>query len=291
MTKNSPRFHPALFIIAVAVLAIMFWPRKPASVSSNTVSQKSASAQQVAALPVAVAADIDKAKTFHLASLERVAKGDPEGDALIDFYRAQTFYGTITGPGTFGFNVVEARVKSVMIIVASEAERRKNGFPTAANWQYLDVMRMVFTPQLADYSEVWAGIRLVHELSHARRYVTGVVPRKPSPEQERLEEIRAHRLEVRLTDRSTKGSYLNVLDAWLENRRTLPDAPKEWFRAPDEELYQGLQSMFPPAKSVHEDATRRGSLMFAMNERLAAKKRLDDDALGRFFNDEMFHAR
>lgn len=267
-TKNTN----VLWIIGGLLMAaglLIYWPRE--SSRMKTV-QASTSASVAARLTTAENA----ARAYHLRSLKLVAAGDPEGERLIALFERVVFYGTIVRPGRLSYDLNEGRTHSVMVIVASQEQRVANGYQSAANWQYIHEVRIIFTPLIEDYTELWAGIRLAHEVSHVATRMEGTVPEKPTDRQLHDEEIRAHRFETRLVDRWTHGEYLKRIDAWLDAQPNLPDAPRAWFEHPDRELIRTLQPLFPDSLGVHEDATRNGSLLFVLNDRLAKRRNLND---------------
>lgn len=232
---------------------------------------------------------IEEARGYHTYCLHQVLDTDPEGKALLELFNERVGYALITGPKKLVVDQTEGNTKNVMIIVSSRRERAQNGFPIVGNWEYQDALRAIFAPLTTDYSVPWTGARLAHELMHAQHYLAGTMPKHPTDEQMLAEELRANRFELRLIDRTTKGEYLRQIDAWLASQTHVPDAPKEWYRKPDEALYQSLQKLFPESLSVDEAASRRGSLMATLNIRLGEKKGLSDDTISHWMDTDLFH--
>jgi hypothetical protein len=267
-TKNSS----IIWIIGGLLMGaslFVYWPRESSHMKTVQATTSASAASRLTTAENAV-------RAYHLRSLKLVAAGDPEGERLIALFERVTFYGTIVRPGRLSFDLNEGKTRSVMIIVASQEQRVANGYQSAANWQYINELRVIFTPLVEDYTELWAGVRLTHEISHVAMHMDGTMPDKPTDQQLHNDEIRAHRLETRLVDRWTHGEYLKRIDAWFDAQPSLPDAPRAWFEHPDRELIRSLQPLFPDSKSVHEDATRNGSLLFTMNDRLAKRRNLND---------------
>ncbi len=274
MSKINRSLHPVSLVLGLllVILVIAFWPRERRR--TRPIKQ---SAPTLASQREKVVGAENVGRAYHLRCLKLAAAGDPEGDKLIQFYLQLVGYASIVGHARLSFSPIEAQTKSVMLVIASETERYDNGFQTAANWQYMREAKIIFTPKLNDYTELWTGVRLAHELSHAMLHVTNADPGTVTlDEYLRKDEIRAHRFELRLLDRATKGEYSKIIRAWLDSQKDLPAAPKKWFTAPSKSLYDSLQVLFQAAKSDNEIATRHGATMFAMNEALAKKKNLND---------------
>ena len=216
---------------------------------------------------------------FHSMCLHQVLDKDPEGRELLELFKDRVGYALIIGPKKLARVQPSYLPTAVWIVVSTKVERIPNGFPIYGNWEYQNAMHALFAPLDTEFSQPWAGARLAHELLHAQHYLSGVMPARPSDEQLLLEEVRGNRLELRLLDRTTGGKYLNQIDAWLATQAHLPDAPREWYRAPDETLFQSLQQLFPKSLSENETATRRGSLMSSLNLRLGERKGLNDAAI------------
>lgn len=275
MSKKINRStHQALLVLGILLVAmvIAFWSKK----QERERSIKQSVPTLVAQRQKIVAAE-NAGRVYHLRCLKLAVVGDPEGDRLVQFYLEQVGYASIVGRERLSFSPIEAQTKSVMLVIASETERYDNGFQTAANWQYMREAKIIFTPKLDDYTELWTGVRLAHELSHAMLHVTNADP-GPSALDDylRKDELRAHHFEQRLLDRATKGEYSKTIQEWFESQNLIPDAPKQWYTVPNQSLYESLQRLFQVAKSDNEIATRKGALLFGMNNALARVKGVDN---------------
>lgn len=277
MSEKKTGVHPAWVLIAFVVLfGYIIWPKSNQKTVTATPSQTTPTLTAPAAPDFA---GIATARKYHLRSLELAAAGHPEGDPIIRYYKEHIGYASILGPEQLGFNPIEAQTKEVMIVVSSFELRRKNRFPAVMNWQYENARRVIYAPPIENYTELWAGVRLAHEISHVLARRSGAMPENAPDLQWQKEEVRAHRFEHELLDGHTKGRYFAEIDAFITEDPGRPNAPTEWYRAPNETLFQRLQPLFSSSKGIHEDATRRGSLMVAMNERLAKKLGLSDEEL------------
>ncbi|MFA6446734.1 MAG: hypothetical protein WCW31_00565, partial [Patescibacteria group bacterium] len=164
-TKNSS----IIWIIGGLLMGaslFVYWPREPSHKKTNQTSQTTSSASTAAQF----GARENAARAYHLRSLKMAVAGDPEGDALIRVFESRMFYGTIVGPTRLSFDLGEAQTRSVMVIVASQEQRTANGYQSAGNWQYLHDLRAIFAPLTEDYTELWAGVRLAHEISHVVKH-------------------------------------------------------------------------------------------------------------------------
>lgn len=227
-------------------------------------------------------------RAYHLRSLELALGNQSGGRRIMQYYKERIGYAAITAPETLGFNPIEMQTKEVKIIVSSLAVRRQNGFPVLANWQHEHTQQLIFAPPISEYTEIWAGFRLAHEISHALAYSSGIMPPDPTDFQMQLDEVRANRLEHELIDGYSKGEYFRQIDAFLSSQTRLPNAPQEWYLEPDEALARQLDHLFPPSRGIHENATREGSLLLAMNERLAKLLGVSDRDLAKSFNAKHF---
>lgn len=268
---SFPKVHP-LLVLAVPVViafAISF-----STQSVNVAERKPA--EPIASVRAKHQMDTKEFQRTHRRCLTLALAGDPEQDKFVDFFDRNFFYGTITQPGSVGFDLTEGQSYGVMIVVASQEERAKNDFPSAANWQYNNQTQMLFTPPIKDYTDIWTGVRLAHELSHAMQYsLNGTMPKNPSDELLHLEEIRAHRFETRLLDQYTHGEYLKRINAWLDEQPELVPS-NGWFQGADEKIVARVRDLFPDPLSRQEIASRNGSLMFALNNRLAELRHVQD---------------
>lgn len=268
-------------------------PSTPSNTTSAQSSISSTSSEGVPSVPTAVSLLKDlsaKARVQHTRCLNLVLKEDPEGPALLDLFNEHTGYALISGPEQLAFDLTEANTKQVMIVVSSRRERTLNRFPAGANWFYEDARRAIYAPPLADYSDLWTGVRLAQQLMFARDYLAGSVPRNPTDDQLQAEGLHANRFEAHLLDHWTKGEYLKQIDAWLASEAQTPDAPTAWYRKPDEALYQSLQKLFPESLSRDESASRHGSLIATLNFRLGEKKGLSDAVIANSMNASLFHS-
>jgi hypothetical protein len=285
-SKSSMWLIGALILIVATVAA--FAEQRQSSRNPRTPAKSTVTSVRP---PVSTHYASPDVQAYHLRSLQRVAGGDPQCAELIRLYSTYAFYGVIAPDHHLLFDLQEGQTRSLMIVVASMQERADSGFPTLANWQFWFEKRLVFTPQPADYTEEWAGIRFAHELLHANRYMRGIMPASPTDAQIQAEEAYVHRFEFGLADFLTSGAFTRTITAWIDRQLSLPDVPEEWFTTPEDALLRQVSALFPPAKSIHEEASRRGSMLFAVNYLLAKKKGLNDDAYSRSFNPKMFHQR
>lgn len=207
-------------------------------------------------------------------ALEKVAAGDPRGDALIAFHREHAYYSVLVGGGVTKalFQSAEEvrRAESPFafeITIASREVRARNGLHVAAAFQWDSARNELFLPDPAAISELWAGALFAHELSHAHDIVTGGEPRGLPTQDPRFlaGELHAYELEIRLVDRAMNEAYLAAVRD-LERRLapTVGDAP--WVTLDQAETgAKKLDAIFPPARSDEEQSARYGTTYMALN--------------------------
>lgn len=123
---------------------------------------------------------------------------------------------------------------------------------------HINVHAVPFTP-------LWAGLGLVHELSHAYDYYSGIEPIHPSQDEMARGEIRAFLLEMALLDRLTAGRLTTALSDPASRPQFNPD---DYSSNSDKELIYRVESQtigpgaLPP-KSTDEINLRGGLFMAA----------------------------
>jgi len=156
----------------------------------------------------------------------------------------------------------------VLVLPTTFAERRFIHEYDRINFQYSH--GRIVVPPLDTFTSIWMGIRLAHELKHARDEFYGIEEYDDggnvSIREYGLGELRANNLEMRLIDRATNGRFAQELQR-LDIQLPSPDSgfPDRTCFIGTIELFSPLDSLFPPALSQAESRARGGAYTLAVN--------------------------
>jgi hypothetical protein len=139
-------------------------------------------------------------------------------------------------------------------------------------------------------TDLWAGICLIHEISHLRDYYNGIEPINPTRKQFLECEWRAHQLEFMAANLLSKGDIQKRVDEKLA--RWQPHSHKELidkFRNINGDEYmkleEAMQSQRPMSKA--EMGLREAFYLSAFMLRYASSNKLDSEAIMNMVADMM----
>lgn len=208
-------------------------------------------------------------------TLEAAVKGDEEGERLLKFFIDRAIFGYIRKPTPaiergkkfVGWHEYSHHERSFLVLPSMEEQRAAAGIGWRTNFNFVGQDDAIFTPESRAITDIWMGIRLAHEVSHAYDVISGKEPTEQgiSKPNDYLEgEVRAHTLEIRLFDRATNSRFSERMVALVRLHPPPFGYPEvKVAEEHDPAHYKTIDDLFPPIRSGNEARVRQGSYNIA----------------------------
>ena len=217
-------------------------------------------------------------RTRMLDSIELAAGEDQEARMLIEYHRDRVINGrlflayAIAPRGRMLHVGVDVPpVGSVLIFPGTHELRARAGAPSESNFRFNRGVAnpIIDVPLPERFTDLWFGVRTLHELRHSYDALSGLEPDVPvvdgNVSWEFAEgEVRAHTLEQRLLDQATDGRFLVTIRELAEDTDPPRGFPEQHeLHYPNGEVeFERLDELFGEA-TIDELNTRWGSYNIA----------------------------
>lgn len=276
LQKRGLSFGPWLLMIVVIIGAIMWKKHASAERRQQTTRSQSPSAESrrelFSAEQGARMARLPQTRARHIALLRPLAESDMLGYQLLRLLEDQTYYSVFATNGvTIRFAAPDEDVSEAIlteqvleVTVSHPEELRANGIAPAA-MQYMRNRRQLILPEESLFTELWFGLGLAHELSHAHDHlISRIEPTIGTAESYAAGERRAYEFEIRLLERALAQAGVEELIATTAH--TLgADAQPLMITDPPPPVWQDLVGFPSPARSRTELGIRCGLAVVAVN--------------------------
>ncbi len=223
-----------------------------------------------------------------MSAIVEAAGTDPEALQLVDYYRRCAFYAL---PRSGGNMVIFPRADLVRtgdpcvvpILISTQDEVQvRLGVNAESKWMFLEELHaLLLPPNMAEYSRIWAGAIVLHELYHAHEHFVTRAARTmgtdPMAPEHVAEEIHAHQLEDRLLNGWTHGSYARAIHALRVAMRAEDPPPGSWFGGIHPQHFPIVDSLFPPAADDIEKSVRVGQYALSVDFLIVEERGLGDE--------------
>ena len=269
--------YKVLLVLIVVIFGVIIWKKQSSAEwqSQHAVNQTLAAndrREQIFAERFARMAQLHQTHTRHIDILKPLAESDMFGYQIVRMLEDRAYYTIFVGSGVTtrlaepqedSFNNPTARI--LEITVSNPEELRANRFFVPATMQYARDRQQLILPEEDLFTELWFGLGIAHELSHAHDHlISGIEPTVGTESTYASGERRAYEFEIRLLKRAlTQSGMARLIETTADALG--PNAQPLVITNPPPPVWRDLDGFPAPSQSDTELGIRCGLAIVAVN--------------------------